>query len=135
MTDPWRVTADDPADLAFALDCLTAGAVSFAEFRDWACLVIGESDDPPLHLVAVLDVPDGHAMLADAVDVLGFWPSDASWPSDAVDGIAYARFPRHRSDAVGRVTAERTFAAHPSVLARFGRCFPDGDLPGELARP
>jgi len=128
----WRVTREQSDDLGFALTCLTAWAVDLDEFKVWVYRVIVDSDELHEHLLDMGDAHERFDVTLRRQEIIGWSPS---WsPSrrqrHAIDGIAYARVPGYRSDAVDRDAAIDALSRSPEIVDRFRRFFPGVDIPG-----
>lgn len=131
MARTWRITREDGEDLGFAYDCFLSGAVSLEELKEWLYRVLQDTDDVPQLLIGLIDVDDPHELIRRVSDIVGFHPgADLSrMQENALEGIAYARFPDHRDDSVTRGEAFTALQQAEDVRRRFADFFPGLAIP------
>lgn len=121
-----RLTKEDSDDLGFATECVTAGALTFDEFKTWIYRIIEISDDYPLFLLDIVDLENKFDYTLDTIQIVGFNPYWSATETEqiAVDGIAYRRFSHHESDAAPRLKALAALQENPQIEKRFRQMFP-----------
>lgn len=126
----FRVSKQDCRDLAFAQECVTASAISEAEFKSWVLHVIGTaSNELPTYMYDMVDLPKGASFQSGFQDLVRFWPHTDFTDRQlvAVDGIAYRRGRLDNVDydvAVDRGSALKALETFPEVEQEFRRLFP-----------
>ncbi|AHM02866.1 hypothetical protein roselon_00421 [Roseibacterium elongatum DSM 19469] len=135
MADLPRVSKHGSADLAFAWQCLLAGAVTFDEFRAWAEHVITllPAEYLPPHMIDLMMAEERRDVTAFIAETIGFVPRDTECDDGAqraIWGITALRG-THRPDDAGMSAkaARALLSRHPEVPARFLRTFPFLTLP------
>lgn len=125
----WRVEREDDEDLGFVLDCVFAGAIDRAEFREWVWHVVGTAEHPLPSFFFDLDAVESFP--AGLFRAIGFSPAVAPTEAEraALSAIAWARgrASAERVEAgeiAPRAEAEAALAAAPHVAARFRAAFP-----------
>lgn len=121
-----HLTKENSDDLGFANICLTYSAITFDEFKNWIYAIIESSDDYPSFLFDILDAKEKFDYTLKVRQIIGFNPS---WdPSEsehqAIAGIAYKRFPNHKSDVARKDPALKALTANPHIESRFRETFP-----------
>lgn len=121
-----RLTRADGEDISFVTACLTAGAISFEEFKAWLLHVIETEDEVPGYFFDLLDVKQKTDYILKAGELVGFYPAaDLSEQEfQAIDGIAFDRGLIRQSDAVGRDKALAMLRLNPLIADWFRRLFP-----------
>ena len=119
-----RLTKDDCEDIGFAASCLTAGILSFDEFKQWLFWVIENEDDVPNYVWDIIDLKEKLDFVP--LRIMGFNPywEHTDDEDDALDGIGYTRRSDFNSDAVSRSDALQKLADNSHVEDRFKATFP-----------
>ncbi len=119
-----RLTKDDCEDIGFAKSCLTAGILSFDEFKQWLFLVIENEDDVPNYVWDIIDLKEKFDFVP--LRIMGFNPywKHTNDEDDALDGIGYKRRSDFNSDAVSRSDALQKLADNSHIEDRFKTTFP-----------
>ena len=124
MSSQHRLRKNDGADIAFALSCYYAGAITFAEFQEWLFLVIAQDDDPSPYVFDMIDVKtreDFKPFL-----LMGFVPGDTLSVAQhrALTGIAIERGLTEGADGMSPEAAGAALDAEAAFRARFCAFFP-----------
>ncbi len=130
----FRLTKNDSADIAFALTCLTCGAVRIDEFREWLYHVIEHAEAPPNYIFDMLDV----TALADfkPLAIMGWYPGGelSSDGEDALEGIGFLRGITTFEDRISKPEAIAKLRANKAFFDRMIAFFPFLDLEQPVAR-
>lgn len=119
-----RLTKDDCDDIGFARACLTAGIISFDEFKQWLYLVVEQEDSVPNYIWDLIDLKEEFDFKP--LKIMGFNPYwvHTDVEDDALEGIGYKRRQDFVSDAVSRPTALRILEENRHIAERFQQMFP-----------
>lgn len=130
MMSAFKISKQNSTDLGFALECLTADAVTFDEFKDLMLRAAEQSPDAPAYVYDVVGLDGKFDLLPNSRRVIGFEPDWASTraESKAIDGIAYMRFPDNQSDLTSKDAAVKALQDNPQILRKFKELFPDVEI-------